>query len=219
MVQLSASLLSAHWAYLARDVERIKALGVERLHFDVMDGHFVPNLTFGAGVLQALRPLTPQIFEAHLMVDHPDDFIPAMAHAGADIIVIHPESTQHLHRSLSAIRALGKKAGVALNPSTGLEDLRYVRDLVDHVLVMTVNPGFGGQSFIHSVLPKIAQLKTFFGGSSAEIAVDGGIDLETAPLAVQQGAQVLIAGTALFRGGELEQNAQVLRQSFESISL
>jgi ribulose-phosphate 3-epimerase len=167
----------------------------------VMDGHFVPNITFGAPVVAALRPLTDKRFDCHLMIEPCDPYLEAFARAGCDSMTIHAEATKHLDRSLQAIRALGKKAGVALNPATPPEAIEYVLDRLDTVLLMTVNPGFGGQAFIPAVLEKIARVKTMIGARKIDIEIDGGVSVETAPLVVRAGANVLVAGSHLFKGG------------------
>jgi ribulose-phosphate 3-epimerase len=204
-VKIAPSLLSADFARLGDEVRAIDAAGADWIHLDVMDGHFVPNLTIGPMVVKALRPLSARPFDVHLMVTPADPMVEAFAEAGADILSVHPESGPHLHRTLLRIAALGKKAGVVLNPSTPLGALDHVLDLVDLVLVMSVNPGFGGQGFIESALPKIEALRQRVeaSGRAIEIEVDGGIDAGNAARVVAAGATVLVAGTASFRGGAL----------------
>ncbi|MBR0553030.1 ribulose-phosphate 3-epimerase [Stakelama marina] len=202
-VRIAPSILSADFARLGEEVRAIDAAGADWIHVDVMDGHFVPNITIGPGVVKALRAHSDKPFDVHLMIAPVDPFIQAFAEAGADCISVHPESGPHLHRTLQSIKALGKRAGVVLNPATPVEVVDTVLDLVDLVLVMSVNPGFGGQKFITSQLDKIAALRARIDASGREIdlEVDGGIDAETAPLAIAAGADALVAGTATFRGG------------------
>jgi len=200
---MAPSILSADFTRLSEEVARIEAAGSEILHLDVMDGHFVPNLTIGPNVVKALRPHSKKTFDVHLMITPVDPYLEAFAAAGADILTVHPESGPHLHRTLQAIRALGKKAGVALNPATPHEAIDYVLGDIDLVLVMTVNPGFGGQSFIESQVEKIRAVRARIDGQKRHIdlEVDGGVNAETARQAVEAGADVLVAGTAAFAGG------------------
>lgn len=197
---IAPSLLAADFARLGEEVAAIEAAGADWLHLDIMDGHFVPNISFGPAVVKALRKHSRMPFDVHLMIAPADPYLAAFAEAGADLISLHPEAGPHLHRSLQTIRALGKKAGVVLNPGTPASVLANVMDLVDLVLVMTVNPGFGGQSFIHSQLPKIAEIRRMIDATGREIhlQIDGGVTDATAPLCVQAGADVLVAGTAVF---------------------
>jgi ribulose-phosphate 3-epimerase len=202
-IRIAPSILSADFSTLGEEIHAIIAAGGDWVHVDVMDGHFVPNITIGPGVVKAIRKTTDAIFDVHLMISPVDPYIDAFADAGADIITAHAESGPHLHRTLQAIRGTGKKAGVSLNPSTPAEAIAHVMDLIDLVLVMTVNPGFGGQSFIESQLAKIRTLRGMIdaSGQDIDLEVDGGITVETAPLAVAAGADVLVAGTASFKGG------------------
>ena len=202
-VRIAPSILSADFAQLGEEVRRIEAAGADWVHIDVMDGHFVPNLTIGPMVVKALRPHSTLPFDVHLMISPIDNFLDAFAAAGADIITVHPEAGPHIHRSVQHIKSLGKQAGVSLNPATPAKMLDYLIDDIDLVLVMSVNPGFGGQSFISSQLRKIEAVRKMIDKSGRDIRleVDGGIDAATAPLAIAAGADVLVAGTATFKGG------------------
>jgi ribulose-phosphate 3-epimerase len=197
---IAPSLLAADFARLGEEARAVEAAGADWLHLDVMDGHFVPNITFGPLVVKALRPHTTLPLDVHLMIAPADPYLDAFAEAGADHISLHPEAGPHLHRSLQRIRALGKKAGVVLNPATPVESILWVLDLVDIVMVMTVNPGFGGQSFLASQLPKVAALRRAIDDSGRQIAlqIDGGVTPETAPALIGAGADTLVAGTAVF---------------------
>ena len=203
-ILVAPSILSADFARLGEEVAAIEKAGADWLHVDVMDGRFVPNITLGPLIVKAVRKVTKLPLDVHLMIVEPERYVDAFAEAGADTITVHVEACTHLHRTLCHIKSLGKRAGVVLNPSTHEDTLRYVMDVADLVLVMSVNPGFGGQSFIRAVLPKVAAIRAMIDASGRDIdlEIDGGITKETAPDAIAAGARVLVAGSAVFNGGE-----------------
>jgi ribulose-phosphate 3-epimerase len=214
-LRISPSILSADFAQLGQEVRDITDAGADMIHVDVMDGHFVPNITIGPQVVKALRPHSHLPFDVHLMIAPADPYLEAFAEAGADIISIHPEAGPHLHRSLQTIRSLGKKAGVVLNPSTHETAIEHIIDMVDLILVMSINPGFGGQSFLPTQLPKIEALRKMIDqtGRSIMLEVDGGVNPDTAKACIAAGADTLVAGTAVFKGGRTAyaQNIAMLR--------
>jgi ribulose-phosphate 3-epimerase len=212
-VEVAPSILSADFGRMREQVGEVLDAGARVIHIDVMDGHFVPNITLGPDIVRAVRPHSTKVFDVHLMIAPADPYLEAFARAGADIISIHPESGPHVHRSLQTIRALGKKAGIVLNPGTPESAVEPVLDMIDLVLCMTVNPGFGGQAFIGSVCDKVRRLKSMIGSRDIDIEIDGGVTPETAPLVVAAGANVLVAGSAVFKGGAYARNIAAIREA------
>lgn len=215
MIKLAPSILSADFSNLLKDVQAVEKAGVEYLHIDVMDGHFVPNITIGSLVVQALRDKSKLVFDVHLMIENPDMYVDDFVKAGADIVTIHVEAANHLHRTVQKIKEKGAKAGISLNPATPLNTIEFMLPYVDMILLMSVNPGFGGQKFIPEVLPKITALKKMIdeGNYNVDIQVDGGINAENAGTVVKAGANILVAGSAVFSSSDIDQAVARLRSA------
>jgi ribulose-phosphate 3-epimerase len=213
MVKIAPSILSADFSKLGEEIKAVEMAGADYIHVDVMDGHFVPNITLGPLVVHAIRPMTKLPLDVHLMIENPDSYIEAFADAGADIITVHVEAAPHLHRTIQLIKSKGVKAGVVLNPATPVDAIKHIIHDIDLVLLMTVNPGFGGQSFIHSVVPKIKEVFELVqtNGLNVEIEVDGGVNAETAPICIEAGANVLVAGSAIYGKKDIKDAISTIR--------
>ncbi|WP_445486803.1 ribulose-phosphate 3-epimerase [Niallia sp. 03133] len=213
MIKIAPSILSADFATLGEDIKDVERGGADYIHIDVMDGHFVPNITIGPLVVEAIRPITKLPLDCHLMIENPDHYIPAFAKAGADIITVHVEACRHLHRTIQLIKELGVKAGVVLNPSTPVDTIKHIIEDIDMVLLMTVNPGFGGQKFISNVVPKITEVRKLADelNPELEIEVDGGVNAETAKICIEAGANVLVAGSFIYGNPDRGEAIKALR--------
>ena len=215
MIKLAPSILSADFARLLDDVKKVENAGCEYLHIDVMDGHFVPNITLGPAIVKSLRKDVNMVFDTHLMIENPDDYIKDFVDAGSDLIVVHAEACRHLHRTIQNIKSYNVKAGVALNPATSIESIKHIIEDVDMVLIMTVNPGFGGQSFIESMLEKIKELKQLIDDKNlnVDIQVDGGIKPDNIHKVVEAGANIIVAGSAIFNSENIEETVSLMRKN------
>ena len=215
MIKLAPSILSADFARLLEDVKKVEKAGCEYLHIDVMDGHFVPNITLGPAIVKSLRRDVNMVFDTHLMIENPDDYIRDFVDAGSDLIVVHAEACRHLHRTIQNIKSYNVKVGVALNPATSIESIKHIIEDVDMVLIMTVNPGFGGQSFIESMLEKIKELKQLIDDKNlnVDIQVDGGIKPDNIHKVVEAGANIIVAGSAIFNSENIEETVSLMRKN------
>ena len=215
MIKLAPSILSADFARLLEDVKKVEKAGCEYLHIDVMDGHFVPNITLGPAIVKSLRRDVNMVFDTHLMIENPDDYIKDFVDAGSDLIVVHAEACRHLHRTIQNIKSYNVKAGVALNPATSIESIKHIIEDVDMVLIMTVNPGFGGQSFIESMIEKIKELKQLIDDKNlnVDIQVDGGIKPDNIHKVVEAGANIIVAGSAIFNSENIEETVSLMRKN------